>query len=346
MTTPKTADGPLTMLDLEKFRDCVLLSITIRSWGNRAKVTNMAKLEAFIEQLRKEKEALTPEDAKKVIPAVQAVTSDRVKSTVVLVKSQNLDKLKSALNEAKAWCLERTRPSLFRPGLFLMNKEVVPLIHAELKKRKDAITNGQLATFLTNYPADVQTAKDAPLIKGGLGPLWNEKDYPTPDKLEKSFDLDWYFLNLGVPENIPDEIKAEAQEKFKQRLTNAADQIEDALREEFLSMIEHAQERLTVQAGEKPKVFRDSMLGNILQFIQTFDFKNVFRDEQLEQVVARAKSVLLDDNGNPRMTAEKLRTFASVRKEANTKFAEIKTALDTMIEQKKSRRFEFETEES
>jgi hypothetical protein len=351
MTTPKdpTTAGPLTMLDMEKFRDCVLLSITIRTWGNRAKVTDLVKLEAFIEQLRKEKEAMGDEAAKAAArnngPAA-IVTSDRVKNNVVLVKSDNLDKLKRELTEAKAWCLERSRPSMFRPGLFLLNKEVVPMIHAELKKRKDEITKGALATFLAGYPTDVDNARTAPLTKGGLGPLWNEKDYPTPEKIAKAFELDWYFLNLGVPENIPDDIKAEAQDKFKQRLASAAEQIEDALRVEFLELIEHAQERLTVAPGEKPKVFRESMIGNLVQFCQTFDFKNVFKDEQLAGIIDKTKQVLLDEQGNAKVTPEKLRTFASVRADAKAKFGEIKGALETMIEQKKSRRFEFETEEA
>lgn len=184
--------------------------------------------------------------------------------------------------------------------------------------------------------------KTLPVKQQGLGPLFLRSDYPPAEDMRKLFGVEWYPLMLAVPDNIPDDVKAEASEKFKQRLSNAAADIEKALRSELQELLAHAEERLTVLPGQKPKVFRESLLGNLTDFIETFDSKNVFKDRRLATVVCATKAALLDDEGKPRMTTAKLREYASVREVAKKKFSELRTVMDSMLEEKVERRFNFD----
>lgn len=337
-TTPTT--GSLNILNLEKFKNTCLFSITIKKWGNRAQIKDMAALQAYIEQLKAEPDQ-NGVDANS--PAV-IIAGDRVKSTKVLIKSKTYAELCRDMTDIKTWVLSRCMPSMFRAGMFVIRQDQVGVIEKELRNRIEQLNAGEgpLAKFLAAYPADIEAARSNPVKKGGLGPIFRASDYPRTEDMPGLFDIEWYWLALSVPENIPDELKAEAGEKFKRRLMDAAEDIEQALRVELQELLEHAEERLTTEPGEKPKVFRDSLVGNLISFIETFDSKNVFGDYRLAGVVAKAKSVLVDDKGDAILTTDKLRKYASVRDVAKKQFADIRTALDGMIQEKATRKFDFE----
>lgn len=334
-TTPKDGrpqSGSVSVINLEKFKDTVLFAITIRRWGNSARIKDMAALEQYIE-LSKVKQDEGDAEKNGGAPSV-FVASDRVKSNKALIRSASLDRLNKAMNALKARVEAVSIPSYFRPGMFVSKQANVLNVENMLKNGWKAIEENELAGFLGGYKEDVAAAQTVPVNKGGLGPLFNAKDYPSLDELSKVFKIEWYWMALSVPENIPDELRAEANEKFQRRMQDAAQQIEEALRSELLELVAHAEDRLTTKPGEKTKIFRDSMIANLMEFIRTFDSRDVFGDERLKQVVEQAKTVLLDEKGNARMDGQKLRDFPNVRETTRAKFAAIRETLDSMIEEK------------
>lgn len=338
--------GAVSILNLEKFKNCVLFAISLKKWGNRARVKNMTALADYIAEL----------EAPDVTEGEQQngngnraesrllIASDRVSTSKILIKSAAYKELCTEMNEIKAWCLRRAMPSYFRPGMFVVREAQVESIEQGLKEALAKLTapEGKLEAFLASYPADIEKSRSNPVKKGGLGPIFTETDYPLVDELRKLFAIDWYWLAMSVPENIPDALKQEQNEKFKRRMADAAEDIENALREEFRDLLASAEEKLTTKPGEKPKVFRDSLIGNIKAFIETFDNRNMFADQQLAELVAKAKTALLDENGNERVTPKKLREYASVRDVARVAFSDIRVAMDAMIETKRTRKFELE----
>jgi hypothetical protein len=342
--TEKPTPGSLNIINLEKFRDTVLFSVGLKKWNNRAQVRDMAALQAYIKLLEaKESEPAEGNgDPLKTTPAI-ILASDRVKSSKVLIRSKAYEALCRSMNEIKAWCLERSMPSYFRSGMFVVRADQVGNVENALREKVQALEgpDGPLEKFLAAYPADVENARTAPVKKGGLGPLFRQTDYPGIEQLRKLFGFEWYWLALGVPENIPDELRAEAGEKFKRRLMDAAEDIEAALRVEFQELMKHAEERLTNAPGEKPKTFRDSMLQNIAQFLEVFDAKDVFGDQKLKAVVEETRKVLLKEDGTLKLEPQKLRELASVRETAKKTFAAIREKLDGLVEEKASRRFDF-----
>lgn len=317
-----------TVVNLEKFKQCVLFTISIRRWGNRKQIKNMKALEEYL-ALRN---APDGEATASTGPAV-SLADDRVKSTKVLLKSEALDELNSKLTAIKTAIQERSMPSFFQKGMFVLKQDQVKATDEFLRAEVQKVKDNELQEFIKALPDDIEAARSTPVKKGGLGPLFNEADYPAADAMQAMFNLEWYWVALSVPENIPDELKAEAQEKFAKRLTDAAEDIELALREQFQELMKHAVERLTPEPGGKPKVIRNSLLANLNQFIATFDSKNLFGDDRLEALIAQARVAL----GG--LEAQKLREYASVRETAREEFAKIQQAVDGMIEEKKSRQF-------
>jgi hypothetical protein len=318
--------GNLTTIDIAKFKDTVLFSITIRRFGNSKGVKDMAALAEYMKLCKQ----TTNGDAEGGEPVV-FVASDRTKTTKKLLSSKRLDRLNKAMTALKGRVESVSIPSMFRPGLFVSKQSNVLQVEKMLKEGWQKIADNELKDFITNYPDDKEAAKSAPVKKGGLGPLYVETDYPTPEELEKLFGIEWYWMKLSVPENIPDELRAEANEKFKRRMEDAAAQIEEALRKELLELVAHAAEVLAPVPGEKPKVIRDSCIGNLVQFIETFEARDVFSDEKLKPIMEQVRGILLDQSGKVKIAPQKLREYGDVRAQAAAAFTDIKGKLDSLI---------------
>lgn len=340
------SQATVNVINLERFKGTVLYSITLCKWGNSTRIRDLNKLEAYMELLKleteqeaREKKRLAAEAAGETLPdepttkPQQAifVASDRVKSTKTLVQSSRYVRLCRAMTALKARSEAMAMPSFVRPGMFIVKEASVMEVESILKQGWQQIQQNELKDFLAGFEQDIENAKTAPVKKGGLGPLFNEADYPTLEELEKCFSVEWFWTALSVPENIPDALKEEANIKFKRRMEDAAQQIEQALRQEFLKVISHAEEALTTQPGSKPKIFRDSLIGNIVQFVNTFESRDIFGDDRMAAVVAKAKQVLIDNSGNAKLDPQKLRDFANVRATARAEFAKLKEELSGMI---------------
>lgn len=320
------------LFDLAKFKNCVLFSIKIRRFGNSAKIKNMTALEQYIQEAK-------ATGAK--LPEGIIVATDRVKSSKMLLKSKTYTELCQSLMAIKQWCLGKSMPAMFRTGMFVVRDTEVESIEAYVKGALDKLKadDGPLEKFLEAYPADVEAARTAPVKEGGLGPLFDENDYPTPEAMRDLFDLEWDWLTLAVPDNIPDSLKAEANEKFARRMQDAASDIEAALREEFLELIKTAESRLTPDEKGNQKKFKKNTLEKVAAFLEAFNSKNIFADQQLAALVTEAKTLMLDDKGAMKMNPDKIRELANVREEARKGFESIRSKMEEMMEDKPARKF-------
>lgn len=320
------------LYDLAKFKGCLLFAIKIRKFGNRAKIKNLTALEQYIAEAK----ATGGKPTEGVI-----LGTDRVSSSKILLQSDSYTKLCQELLAIKKWCLGRAMPSFFRGGMFVVRETEVEKIETYVKAALDKLKadDGPLEAFLEAYPKDVEAAKSKPVKDGGLGPLFDTADYPTPEEMRGQFDLEWDWLTLAVPENIPDSLKAEANEKFARRMESAADEIENALRVEFQELISHAEAVLTTGEDGKVKKFKKNTLEKIAAFLEAFNSKNIFADQKLTELVDQAKTLMLNDDGSVKMNPDKIRELANVREAARSGFANIRGQLDMLIETAPRRKF-------
>jgi hypothetical protein len=193
---------------------------------------------------------------------------------------------------------------------------------------------GFLTAFLDDYSAAKERARTAPLLDGGLGPLYNPNDYPGLGEISQGFGIDRRWVALGVPEGLPPELREQAAEELRADLRNAAETIKDSLAQGLSELINHAKEVLEVKPGEKPKIVKESLIGNVLQFCEVFQLRNTQGDEQLAALVNEAKAALTG------VDPEKCRKFAHIRSHAAEKFAELSGKIDSLITTRKSRHFD------
>jgi len=290
-------------VDLNRFKNAVGFTCTFRKWG--------ASRKADISQVE------TDADKR------------RLSLSKKLIQSDEYDTITTLFGELQQWVYSRTVPSFFKKGFQLASLAAVEEIEARMRKAATEELPPLVAALQLAYPAKIEDARVA------LGGQFRATDYPTEDQLARAFSIQWNWIAFTTPDALPAELRQAEEEKLKQQFADASEQILDALRISFQELLAHAVERLTPSEDGKQKIFRDSLIGNIQEFLDTFNSRNIMQDADLAALVEKAKVVMT--GADP----DKIRKYSSVRDAAKAKFEEIKTTLDGMIETRKGRAFDF-----
>ena len=158
------------------------------------------------------------------------------------------------------------------------------------------------AREMADFRGELQEAVDAldedlPRLKTAarrrLGELYDGTDYPS--SLRGLFAVEWDFPSLQPPDYLL-QLKPELYEQERRRIVARFDEAvqlaEQAFCGEFSKLIGHLVERLHGTGDEKPKIFRDSAVGNLREFFARFRDLNVRSNEQLDDLVATAQDAL------------------------------------------------------
>ncbi len=352
----------ITTLDAEQFKDSVFIHVSVRGasqWST--KVTDAEKAQQYLTLQAAEIEAKTRagetiDRSRLALQAPPGAAGAKGKSALkmskTLIYSPQFDALRKHLADCKYAIVAPpeygglANASGIMDSLFELNKALVPRVNemiAEAMRRLDHYWvdsegmehPGHLTAFLADYPAAIDRAQNAPILAGGLGPLFNLADYPTEQEVRAMFSIDRRWIALGVPEGLPPELREQAMDELRSDLRQAGQAIKETLRTGLLELLAHGQEVLTTRPGEKPKTIKESLIGNVLQFCEIFSMRNTQNDTELAQIVERCKATLTG------FDPAKCRKFESVREEAAARFAELHTALDGVITTTKARRFDF-----
>lgn len=290
-----------TTVDLEYLKNTCGFTTTVKQWSARRK--------ADLSQVTT--------DADK----------DSLSMTKELIKCPELKAIRTHFSELSTWIKSRTVPSCFKRGFYLASKDARDAIEERLKRANEVELPPLISALQVAYPSQIAAAREK------LQGQFDATDYPPEEVLPELFGMEWFWIDFVPAKALSPEARAAEEAKLNARLLDAGDQITQALREAFAKLIAHATEKLTVAPGEKPKVFRDSMIGNIQEFLETFASRNITNDTQLAELVEKSKNILQGASADP----EKLRKMPTVRDETARQFAEIQTALDGMIETRKTR---------
>lgn len=304
-------------VDLNKFKGAVGFTATFSSWGNTRKA-NLSKIKASTD---------TADDT---------AAKQRMKLSKVLIVSKEYDAIRSFMQELRAWIYTRTVPSFFKEGFQLCGVDGISAIEDRMRKAIRLELPNLIENFIEVYPEQIKEAR------GILEPVgqFEISDYPGTEEMKRFFNINYNWIAFTVPDQLPVELRQQEEEKLKRQMSDAGDKITEALRQGFADLIAHATDRLTVKAGEKPKVFRDSMLGNITDFLETFNSRNLMGDVELAKLVAQAGKVLAG------VTPQKLRDDAGSRENVLAQFAQIQSTVSGMIQDKPTRTFEFDEPET
>ncbi|MCY2990796.1 MAG: hypothetical protein NTY19_23395 [Planctomycetota bacterium] len=205
------------------------------------------------------------------------------------------------------------------PGIRLIRQDQIETFNAQIESLRDELTEA-VRQLDQHFAALKSAARDR------LGSLYNPADYPT--SLLGLFQVAWDYPALEPPEYLqqlsPDLYRQEC-ERVAARFDEAVELAEQAFIEELQDLVSHLTERLTGQVDSKPKVFRDSAIGNLTEFFQRFRQLNVRSNDQLDNLVAQCQQVIR--GVEPRT----LRDSQGVRQRVATQLTQVENVLDTLL---------------
>lgn len=191
--------------------------------------------------------------------------------------------------------------------------------------------------FLAAYPTRKEEAKK------DLGPAYNESDYPSIGEMESKFHMEYYSMEFGVSKRIQtldQDLFDRASEKMNSRMQDMYFEIANNLRAAFQQLIQKLVSALRPnEEGKRGRVY-ESYLGNILEFIDLFDDKNIVNDEDLSNLVNQAKGLLKGAGGglySKEDGTERLRTDDNFRDLILNGFEKLEDQMMPMVYEDDSR---------
>src|SRR4029077_3775821 len=102
---------------------------------------------------------------------------------------------------------------------------------------------------------------------------------------------------------------------------------------EFARLVAHLTERVTGTNDDgTPKVFRDSAVGNLVEFFEKFRALNVHNNAQLDDLVAEAQRAIRG------VSAQGLRDSDSLRSVVASQLTTVRSSLDELLIERPRRR--------
>lgn len=276
-----------------------------------------------------------PGQRRKLAPS--DVTRDGVPTEPLHVSKSVLDcaELKAVIRrecDSREWLRSRALPSPLKQGIYLLPVTLVERVDAKLAEDR-AEWESLIEAFFKKLPTIIEADREK------LGELFDPRDYPNPARLRNTFVWETRYLSFSTPGKLKEInaalFKREA-DKAAADLKSAVEDIKALLRVEMKGLVDHMLDRLTPDTDGKRKVFRDTLVGNLSDFLGVVDLRNVTGDSELQALAAKAKA-LLDG-----VDAQLLRDEEGVREAVAGGFVNIKAELDKLVTNAPTRKIVFE----
>lgn len=212
------------------------------------------------------------------------------------------------------------------PGIRLIRQGAIDAFNVQLTTLAHEL-NEAVAGLEEHYESLQAAARER------LGTLFNPLDYPA--SLVEMFGISWDFPSVEPPDYLrrlrPDLYQQECQ-RMSARFNEAVQLAEQAFIEELAGLVSHLTERLAGDDDGKPKVFRDSVVGNLREFFARFQDLNVRSNEQLDRLVDQCQAIVRGVN------PQELRESAPMRQQVATQLSGVQSLLDGLLVDRPRRR--------
>ena len=145
-------------------------------------------------------------------------------------------------------------------------------------------------TFLQAYDWEITQAQ------AKLGDLFNRNDYPTTESLSSKFGFRLSYMPLPEAGDFRLDINTEAQAEMKSHYeTYYSTQLNNAMNDIWqraFKCLSNMSERLDYASHESKKVFRDTLVTNVLDIVDLLSVCNITNDSQMEAMRMKLEDTL------------------------------------------------------
>lgn len=205
------------------------------------------------------------------------------------------------------------------PGIRLLRQDRIDPFNRQMGQFKDELD--EAVWRLDEHFAELKSA-----ARDRLGSLYNGADYPS--SLAGLFAVTWDFPSVEPPDylrQLNPQLYEQECERMQQRFSDAVRLAEEAFTAELAQLISHLSERLSGQEDGKPKIFRDSAIGNLQEFFARFHDLNVRSNEELDRLVADAQRIVRG------VDPQNLRDNETLRQHVASEMSRVQSVLDGLL---------------
>ncbi len=205
------------------------------------------------------------------------------------------------------------------PGIRLIKRRDLDAFTVTMNSLRDDLRD--VERELDNHYDELRST-----AKTRLGRLYNPQDYP--ESMIGLFEVSVDHPNVEAPEYLrmlsPALFRQEA-DRVRNRFDEAVRLAEESFLGELSKLVEHLTERLNGSDDGKPKIFRDTVVTNLVEFFERFRRLNISSNDELDRMVADVRRIV----GNT--TAENLRNSESLRQHVSNELSRVQASLDGMM---------------
>lgn len=212
------------------------------------------------------------------------------------------------------------------PRVFGERTYLVPL--GAVKTVDDRLTEIRTELHAEGFLLSQRYAAAVERQKLAVGKLFDPKLYPSPERIAKAFDIDWAYVSFSAPERLETVDRAlfeSTQRKYERRMGEAYDEVKLVLRETLRQLVGDIASKLTPGPDGKPRVFRNTVLEGLTEFLGTFDMRNIADDADLKRVVGRLRKMTRG------VDPERLREMDDVRADVAAGMLAATAELDKLV---------------
>jgi len=235
-----------------------------------------------------------------------------------LIKAERLQPINSVITSVRKYIWDVSLPFVIKSVNFVSN-EITEEVDMKLRGYSTMLKK-EVNEFAKDYDKWIKESEKA-LKKDGL---FNKEAYPM--NVRNRFWIEWRWFDLTIPSGITDEMYKVESQRIKQMMTETRDNCILAMREGFGEIVTHLSDTLSGKLNGEKRRIRPEALEKFNEFFDTFKYKNVFNDTQLQNMVTQAKDLLSD------IAPKDLRNDESLSKLINHELNEIKEELTDATE--------------
>lgn len=212
-----------------------------------------------------------------------------------LLQSDEFDAIVSHDRETRRILRNLSLPFPIRDGAVLVPIPMMDQVQVRLSDRK-AGREVLVEAFLAVYPAKLQE------VAAELRDLYEPTDYPSVEVVRERFSMDWQWLDYAVPGKLKAlnlHVFEAEKAKLEAKVTEVTGEILQAMRASALGLLEGLHRAISPADDGKRKVFQKAVLTNLLDFVNTFDVRNIAGDADLAAIMADTRALL--DGVDPAM---------------------------------------------
>ena len=236
----------------------------------------------------------------------------------------------------KKWLKSVSLPSPLKAGSHLIPFGLVEQVEQALQIARNE-DRDLVEAFLAVYSDQART------VQNELRDLYDPRDYPSCDALRERYRIEWQYTSYGTPgqlKAISAKLFEVEREKQARNLTEAATEINQALRASFADLVSKMAESLGPAEDGKRRVLRQATIDNLAQFMQIFEMRNIANDTELAALVVKARELMA---GKDR---EILKSDKDLRQTVAESFATMADTLGTMVIDRGTRQISLDDDEA